>query len=99
VVVAEKVHHLVVAQEGLHAAAGALGLVFESHQQIEGLSDAGAAIEDISCLYQHGRPARPAALRIDDPSGLQDADEPFERAMHVADRHDSRCLRLEIRGL
>jgi hypothetical protein len=83
--VAREVHHFVVAEEHDQAPARIFRLPFEIHQQIEGGSHARAAIRDVAGLDDGGVACDPAAIRVGDAGLLEDAGQPFDIAVDVAD--------------
>ncbi len=89
----QEVHDLVVAEEELHAAAGALRLVLEPHEEVERLAHLGPAVEDVAGLHEDRVAAGPPQLGVDEPRRLQDFDEGLERAVDVPDRDHSRRRR------
>ena len=58
-----QVHHLVIPQKGDHTTPAAISLLFESHDQLEHPAIVGAAIDQITHLYQGGRTSNPSARR------------------------------------
>jgi hypothetical protein len=90
---ADEVHHFVVAEQHDGAAAGTLGLGLERHQQIDHRANVLPAIGHVAGLHQRRLAAGPLARGVGESSALQDALELGQRAVDVADGDDAPRLR------
>ena len=90
--VAQDVHAFVVAEQHVHAAAGAPGLALEPHQQVHDLSDVVTAIGEVAGLHEPRVPAAPSLFLVDQAGCPEDLREAIAGAVNVADCHDSRVV-------
>ena len=87
--VAEAVHakkqDLVIAQQGVDAAADVSGLRGEAHDEVNGAEAVGAAVDEITEEPQRGAAARPRAVRIDQTGVGERRDQLRSVPVHIAD--------------
>ena len=87
--VGDEVHHFVVPEQDLDAAARRGGLRLERHEQVERRAHARAAIHHVAGLDERRLAAGPALLRVDQAGADERRRQPLGGAVHVADRHDA----------
>ncbi len=85
--VALHVHGFMVADEGVHIAAGAPRLGLQAHQQVQDAAGVGRTIGNVAQLHQVGRTAAPAILGVDEARLAQHVVELAVVAVQVAEHH------------
>ena len=77
-----------VAENTLHPTARGLRLFLEPNEEIEGLTNLGPTVEEITELDIGRRAAGPLQILVDDSGLLENRGQPVKVAVDVTDSHD-----------
>ena len=87
--VAGHVHHLVVADQAVHAAATTLRLLRQAGDVFDDLERIRAAVRQVADLHKVGGAARPLALLVHQPGGAQGGHVVIVISVDIAHCHDA----------